>query len=54
MRKLVQSLLRKARNGDVAACKLILEYTLGPPQPLDIIETIAEIEAVVFHAKIAQ
>jgi hypothetical protein len=47
MRNLVDALLTKAEAGDTAAAKLILQYTLGEPQSIDLIETVAKLEAVI-------
>ena len=34
----------KAANGDTAAAKIVLQYTLGEPESLDLIQTIARLE----------
>ena len=47
MQNLVDALLTKAERGDVAAAKLVLQYTLGEPQSIDLIETVAKLEAVI-------
>lgn len=44
MKAVARKLIELAREGDVAAAKLILDRLLGPPQPLDILERIEVLE----------
>jgi hypothetical protein len=46
MDRLVKALFREADKGDAACAKLILQYTLGQPQSLDILTQIAHLEGV--------
>ena len=43
------ALLKKAKVGDVAAAKLYFAYTAGEPVPLDLIERLDRLEAVVLE-----
>lgn len=45
----VRALLAKFRRGDVPAAKLVLQYTLGEPQALDLLAVVARMEQVVFR-----
>lgn len=49
MREGVKALLAKFRRGDVAAAKLVLQYTLGQPESLDLLAVVARMEQVVFR-----
>lgn len=49
---LLEALLAKAQTGDVPACKLCLEYLLGPPQSLDIIQAVASLEKIVLKGPV--
>lgn len=46
LRIVVKKLLEQAQAGDTAAAKLILAYTLGEPQPIDVLERLGAIEAL--------
>jgi hypothetical protein len=46
LQTVITALMDKAKGGDTAAAKLILQYTLGDPVALDIVETIQRLEAV--------
>jgi hypothetical protein len=45
VRKIVKSLIRAAKNGDLAAAKYILDRLLGPPVPLDMLERLEALES---------
>ena len=49
LRAVIDSMLDKAENGNVQAAKLVLSYTLGEPEALDLIQTVAKLQAVVLH-----
>jgi hypothetical protein len=49
MQGIVKALVRKAANGDTAAAKLVLQYTLGEPESIDLIQTVARLEAVILR-----
>jgi len=42
--EVVAGLVQKAKSGDIAAAKLLLDRVLGPPVSLDVFERLAEIE----------
>lgn len=44
---LIERLLKQALGGNVQAAKVLLDRLLGPPQPLDILERIEQLEAAV-------
>ncbi len=44
IKEVVGALIDKAKGGDVAAAKLVLQYTLGDPQSLDLVEKIERME----------
>ena len=44
LRGIVNGLVTAAQGGDVAAAKLVLSYTLGPPVAADIVERIEALE----------
>lgn len=46
MKRLMQSLLQKAINGDVAAARLVLERCIGTPLPIDILERLSLLETI--------
>ncbi len=43
--EVVAGLVKKARSGDTAAAKLLLDRVLGPPVVLDVLERLAEVES---------
>ena len=45
VKEIIGAMIDKARGGDVAAAKLLLQYTIGEPQPLDLIERLEQLEA---------
>ena len=45
VKAIIGSLIDKARGGDVAAAKLVLQYTVGEPQPFDLLEQLEALEA---------
>ncbi len=42
---IIAAMVSKAKAGDVAAAKMVLQYTLGEPQPFDILQRIETLEA---------
>lgn len=46
IRAIVKKLLEEAQAGDTAAARLILTYSLGEPQPVDVLERLGAIEAM--------
>ena len=44
VKAIVASMIDKARGGDVPAAKLVLQYTLGEPQPFDFLERLERLE----------
>jgi hypothetical protein len=46
MREVVAALLAKAKSGDVAAVRELLERTLGKPQEADLMERMEKLEAL--------
>ena len=44
VRKIMAGLLAAATGGDVAAAKLVISYTVGQPEAVDISERLAELE----------
>jgi len=53
LRAVVAKMVAMAKSGDVAAAKLVLERTMGPPQPIDVLERLERLEELV-RAEIAQ
>lgn len=47
MRAIIKALVKKARGGDVAAAKIVLERTLGRPAEFDLLERLEAIEQFV-------
>jgi hypothetical protein len=45
LRAIVKSLVADAKTGDTTAAKLVLAYTLGDPQPADLISRLENLEA---------
>jgi hypothetical protein len=45
VKAVIVALLGKAKAGDVAAAKLVLAYTLGEPQPFDLLARLEALEA---------
>jgi hypothetical protein len=50
LRAVVKRLLDEAQAGDTAAAKLLLAYTLGEPQPFDLIERLGRLEEYLVEA----
>jgi len=46
VRGIIGAMVERAKGGDVAAAKLVLQYTLGEPQPLDILERLESLETL--------
>ena len=46
IKDIVRALLGRAKQGDVAAAKLLLSYTLGKPLEADVLERIERLEAL--------
>jgi len=46
VRGIITAMIEKAKSGDVAAAKLVLQYTLGEPQPLDLQERLEKLESL--------
>jgi len=44
VKAIIGAMIAKARGGDVAAAKLVLQYTIGEPQPYDLTARMEEIE----------
>ncbi len=44
MRSIIAAMVAKAREGDVAAAKLVLQYSVGEPQPFDFVERLESLE----------
>jgi hypothetical protein len=44
VKDIIGGMIDKARGGDVAAAKLVLQYTLGEPQPFDFLERLERLE----------
>ncbi len=44
VKAVVKGLLAAARGGDVPAAKLVLSYTVGQPEAMDVAERLAELE----------
>ena len=51
MRQIVKKLVAMSVAGDLAAAKLLLDYTLGAPVPLDVLEQLAQLESLVAEQK---
>ena len=47
MKAIIKALVKKARGGDVAAAKIVLERTLGKPAEFDLLERLEAIEQFV-------
>jgi hypothetical protein len=45
LRAVVKKLVDVAKAGDVPAARLVLAYTLGEPQPFDLLERLETLEA---------
>ena len=45
VKSIIGAMIAKAQGGDVAAAKLVLQYTMGEPQPFDLIERLEQLEA---------
>lgn len=45
MRRIISSMVAKAKRGDLAAARLVLAYVVGPPESLDLLESVAQIES---------
>ncbi len=48
--EMIDALMAKARSGDTAACKILLQYTLGDPLPIDLVERLDELERALSYA----
>jgi hypothetical protein len=46
LRAIVKALVNDAKAGDVQAARLVLGYTLGDPQPFDLLERIERLESL--------
>ena len=46
LRGIIQALIEKAKKGDVAAAKEVLDRTLGKPQEADLIARMEELEEI--------
>ena len=44
LRAIVKALVTSAKTGDVQSARLVLAYTLGDPQPFDLVERIEALE----------
>jgi hypothetical protein len=51
VKAIIGAMIDKAKGGDVAAAKLVLQYTMGEPQPFDLIERLEQLEAAEFGRK---
>lgn len=47
LREVVEAIVAQAKAGDLVAARLILDRTLGPSQPADLIARLEELEAVI-------
>jgi len=47
LKAIVKALIRKAKEPDLAAAKLLLSYTLGEPIPVDVLEEIDQLKTLV-------
>ncbi len=51
MQGVIRTLVESAKGGDTAAAKLVLQYTLGDPVALDVIEKVEKLEAIYVKTK---
>ena len=51
VRAIIKGLVVKAKAGDVAAAKLLLDRVLGPPLPLDFEERLAQLEQILHEGE---
>ena len=45
LREVVEAMLRQAKQGNIAAAKLLLDRTLGPPVEIDLLARLEALEA---------
>jgi hypothetical protein len=48
LKAIVRQLVSMALAGDVAAAREVLQRCLGPAEPVDVLERLAKLEAVLF------
>jgi hypothetical protein len=51
LRAVTKAMLTKAKDGDTAAARLIYSYSLGEPQPWDLLERLENLEAMYGHSE---
>jgi hypothetical protein len=51
MQAIIRAMIERAKAGDVPAARVILGYTLGQEQSLDLVEKIEKLEAVYIRSK---
>ncbi|MDD3118912.1 MAG: hypothetical protein PHQ27_07025 [Victivallales bacterium] len=47
LQEIIKTLIEKAKAGDIQAAKIILDRIFGPPQSIDIMEKLNELEEIV-------
>jgi len=45
MKAIVAAMIQRAKDGDSAAAKLVLSYTIGQPLPADVLERLEQLES---------